>query len=213
MSQPANRVTYIAGNLTSDDWLQHRQKLRVGSSTDEWLEASSIYLRQRLVDRYFLPIKAIQSGGTYRGEGFSIVSIQCALLEFLAALRGGLIHRSKIKKAKLKPWEYTSSGSMLCGFLCRQRPFKSWFDEDTAADFYSSVRCPLLHETRTRNGWVIWAKNPMPDGAPIDVAAKVVYRDDLQAVIETYVDDYCQTLLRSAALQTSFIRKFDDFAA
>ena len=61
-------------------------------------------------------------------------------------------------------------------------PFKDEFNEDQARDFYISVRCGLLHEARTKNGWTIWAKH---GSRIIDAtgAQKILYRDDFQKAL------------------------------
>ena len=55
-------------------------------------------------------------------------------------------------------YEYSSSSDIFISFLTNRMPFKDEFNKDQARDFYISVRCGLLHEARTKNGWTIWAK-------------------------------------------------------
>ena len=66
--------------------------------------------------------------------------------------------------------------------LTNRMPFKDEFNEDQARDFYISVRCGLLHEARTKNGWTIWAKH---GSRIIDAtgAQKILYRDDFQKAL------------------------------
>ncbi|MBX4967799.1 hypothetical protein [Rhizobium binae] len=81
--------TYIAGKLTGDDWRKCKAKLVVGADEEDWASAYQDFFRQRLKLRYLDPIKLLGAPGGWQGEGFSIVSIQCALIEFLAASRSG----------------------------------------------------------------------------------------------------------------------------
>jgi hypothetical protein len=49
---------------------------------------------------------------------------------------------------------------LIISFLMTRTPFKEDFKtENMARDFYEGVRCGLLHEARTKNGWTIWAKD------------------------------------------------------
>ncbi|MEH7906223.1 hypothetical protein V7798_00780 [Rhizobium laguerreae] len=200
--------TYIAGNLTVEDWENQKRILTIGGSPDSWADAFDNFFLQRLKLRYFRPIEFIQKNGDWRGEGFSMVSLQCALIEFLAATRNGMKYRHLKRGEVLGQFEYTKSGTVFCQFLQDEMPFKRWFDENSAADFYSSVRCALLHEARTKSGWRIWRT-----GAPaVDTARKIVFCDFLQEAIGAYVDEYGRRLLDDATLQSAFIRKFDDLA-
>jgi hypothetical protein len=151
----------------------------------------------------------LNTNGTWQGEGFSIVSIQCALIEFLAAARAGKKYRYLRAGEVLGPHEYNRSGDLFRSFLSTVAPFSTSFDAAAAADFYQSVRCALLHEARTRNGWRLWVSG----SAPIDAMRKMVYREALQRAIDDYVDAYGRDLTTDQSLQEAFVRKFDDLAS
>lgn len=59
---------------------------------DDWAYAFEVCLKARIQSRYLAPIIELQNG-PYQGEGFTILTIQCALIEFLAALRRGWNYR------------------------------------------------------------------------------------------------------------------------
>lgn len=208
MTRETDRTTYIAGKLTTDHWRTFKATLVVGGDAEPWADAFDNYLRQRLHLRYLRPIQLLQSNGTWEGEGFSIVSVQCALIEFLAALRKGENYRHLKRGETLGPHEYNRSGDLFRDFLATEQPFNAWFTPDTAADFYASIRCALLHEARTKNGWIIWGSSAVP----VDAGRKIVYRDTLQSTILDYVESYGQALLTDQPLQEAFIRKFDNLA-
>ncbi len=199
----------LAGSLTEFDWQNMKTKLvntNVSNEPDLWAEAYERFFRQRLSLRYLKPIELIQKKGTWEGEGFTIVSIQCALIEFLAAIRKGKNYKHG---GQLGPYEYSRSRDLFVDFLSSVQPFCRWFSDATATDFYGSVRCALLHEACTRNGWTIWATgNP-----PIDAERKKVFRNDLQNELEEYVNDYGNSLLNDRLLQKAFVRKFDCLAS
>ena len=200
--------TYIAGKLTTDDWRKAKSALVVGGSPDEWASVYESFFRQRLVLRYLNPIELLTKNGSWEGEGFSIVSIQCALIEFLAATRAGAKYRFLKKGETLGAYEYSSSSGLFQQFLSGVTPFSNSFDANSAKEFYQSIRCGLLHEARTQNGWRLWVSGTKP----INTASKVVYRDALHSCITTYLEAYGKALLGDQKLQEAFIRKFDDLS-
>jgi hypothetical protein len=200
---------HIAGSLTTDDWKAFRASLIPGSDPAIWERAFADYFHGRLSSRYLDPIKILQENGTFQGEGFSIAAIQCSLIEFLESTVQGKSYRLFVKGAPaLGPHEYGRSSEMFETFLLKRTPFNSEFDDATAHDFYEGVRCGLLHEARTKNGWVIWAKH---GGRIIEVtgAQKIVYRDDFQKALLDFVAWYKTALTSDPVTQEAFMRKFD----
>ncbi|WP_026784846.1 hypothetical protein [Pleomorphomonas koreensis] len=208
MAADIDRTTRIAGKLTAEDWSAFKAILVVGGDARLWGQAFENYLWQRLQLRYLHPIRLLQLNGTWEGEGFSILSIQCALIEFLAALRKGQNYRHIKRGENLGAHEYSKSGKLFVEFLSTTKTFDTWFPSDVAEDFYSSIRCALLHEARTKNGWIIWGTG----ACPIDAGRKIVYRDTLQCVILDYIEAYRQSLRGDLSLQEAFFRKFESLA-
>jgi hypothetical protein len=198
--------TYIAGWKTVDDWRFFRQALVIGGEAIQWQKAFDEYFGARLRLRYLDPIEVLQKNGTYSGEGFSIVAIQCTLIEFLESTLQGITYRYLRKGETLGRYEYTSSSDLFVSFLSKRIPFANDFDEDQAKDFYVGVRCGLLHEARTKNGWRVWADGA---GGVINYQKRIVYRDKFQASLLEFVSWYGRVLPANAALQEAFIRKFD----
>lgn len=200
--------TFVSGWKTDKDWLAFRPHLVAGADVATWAAAFEDYFRPRLALRYLDPIKVLQDNGTYQGEGFSIAAIQCTLIEFLESARQGLKYHYLRNGEKLGPNEYSSSKNIFVTFLCNREPFSNTFDEISAVDFYAGVRCGLLHEAQTKNGWKIRAKGS--DGDIVaDVKERIVYRDNFQSALLSYVESYKSALLLDAGLQSAFVRKFD----
>ncbi|TYC64486.1 hypothetical protein FMN50_00475 [Rhodobacterales bacterium] len=209
MTDISNAENYIAGNRTVQDWHDFKTKL---ADADEvvWAEAFEEYFKARLNLRYLEPIKMLQDHGTFRGEGFSIVAIQCTLIEFLAALTKGCNYRYlKRGDPPLGPHEYSRSRDLFVDFLSTNPPFSGVFTGALAEDFYGNIRCGLLHEAATKNGWKVWASGSQI----IDANRKIMWRDNLQEAINIYIEQYGQKLLTDKQLQEAFIRKFDYLAS
>lgn len=185
------------GSKTITDWKALRAKLVPGGDGVLWHEASHSYFLEGLSLRYLDPINVIQDNGTFQGEGFSIVAIQCTLIEFLESTAKGLSYRYLRSGERLGQYEYSSSEDLFVSFLCGRRPFAKEFDDQLAQDFYGGVGCGLLHEARTKNGWSIWAEGS--SGNVISATAKIVYRN-MAALLE-YIDWYKGALLSDILLQ------------
>lgn len=199
---------FVAGSLTAKHWKTFKAQLMPGASQALWQKAFDDYFLKRLSLRYLEPIRILQANGTFQGEGFSIVAIQCTLIEFLASTVEGKNYRfRRANDPPLTAIEYSKSNELFVRFLSQNPPFSGNFDEGIAQDFYVGVRCGLLHEARTKNGWKIWAQST--DGAAIDAQSKIVFRDSLQEMLLQFVADYGKRLLSDGPLQEALIRKFD----
>ena len=199
----------IAGNLRPADWKKRKSELNNGGSNELWEKTFNEFLEKRISLRYLKPIKIIQDNAKLQGEGFTIVSIQCALIEFLAALIIGKNYKYTRCGKSLTQYEYSNSNELFCNFLVSEEPFKNWFlNKDSAKNFYENVRCALLHEARTKNGWRILASGDKG----VDVQKKIVWRNALQGAIEGYIQSYGQLLKQDKSVQEAFIRKFDHLA-
>ncbi len=199
----------ISGNSTVADWKKMKTRLTVGRP-DNWKQAYDKFFRQRLETRYFKPIRVLTKDGDRVGEGLSITALQCTLIEFLASTLEGKSykHCRPGTKTKCGEYEYSDSSKMFINFLCSATPFRNYFNSKRRADnFYKNVRCALLHEARTKDGWRILAVSS--SGDPIDWDNKIVYRNNLHSAFEEFVVWYGKCLPDCDELQKAFIRKFD----
>lgn len=115
----------ISGQHDVEDWKKLRKDL-IGSSvtTTNWEDAFDFFY-ERINTRFLKPINTVQTHGDGEGEGFSIVSLQCILIEFLeVALYQGKNHT---KKEIPEPNEYKNSGDLFAAFLTKRKPFESQF--------------------------------------------------------------------------------------
>jgi len=199
--------TQIAGWKTAADWQVTRSTLVVGGDSGAWQKAFKDYFEERLRLRYLNPIGILKKHGTLQGEGFSILATQCSLIEFLESTVQGLTYRHLRRGETLGAFEYNDSGTLFKHFLCKRHPFASQFTEPLATDFYLSIRCGLLHEARTKNGWKVWAEGP--PAKILDGAKRVVYRNNFQVALDEFIAWYDKALLSETELQDAFIRKFD----
>ena len=198
---------YITDSKTIDDWRAIREKLHHSSDELIWRKAFIDFFWGRIDSRYLNPIKQIREKDFYLGYGFSMLTILCSLVEFLESTYKGEKYRF-CRDAELEEFEYNKSKKCFVDFLTTKNPFSARFNEDSAIDFYSSVRCGLLHEASTKNGWKVWGRSETGK-VIVCVETKKVYRDDFELAVKEYIRNYGDELVSSKELQNAFIRKFD----
>ena len=198
---------YIAGYKTPKDWTAFRERLENEGTKRLWRQAFQEYFIKRLELRYLHPIEILRENGTFVGEGFSIMAILCSLIEFLESTYQGKLYKFKRNNKQLGENEYSSSKEMFISFLINRKPFSDIFNETSAKEFYENIRCGLLHEASTKGGWKIRAKND--SGLLIDEVQKIVYRDNFEAAIRQYIENYGKELEVNKERQEAFIRKFN----
>lgn len=202
----------IAGKKTNEQWNEFQKQLVPGENENLWREAYEDYFFERLKLRYFDPIKQIAANPVLNGEGFSIMAILCTLVEFLESTRQGKDYKYwRPGKPALDEYEYYESKKYFTNFLRDQSPFDEYFnDNDLRADFYEGVRCGLLHEARTKNGWKIRVAGTRKSSDQIiDAEQKLVYWDNFKLAFDRYLDVYKGELISDAELQKAFHRKLN----
>lgn len=203
-----NEDHYISGWNTPSDWAEFRTKLIQQGTEKDWEKAFKEYYKTRLDFRYLDPVNLLQENGTYLGEGFSIMTILCSLIEFLESTYQGKIYKYVKNENQLEEHEYCSSRSMFISFLINRAPFSEEFNDEKANEFYKNIRCGLLHEASTNGGWRIWARSE--NGRKfIDFREKKVFRDEFKSAINQFISQYANELRTNVELQNAFIRKYD----
>lgn len=204
-------TTYIAGRKTVLDWLTIRPTLNDFTNSVVWDTVFTDYFHTRLKDRYLDPINSIKQDGCYSGEGFSIMTIICSLIEFLETTYQGINYRYvRRHDPPLGQFEYSVSGQIFVDFLTQRQPFSTHFNNALAQSFYSNVRCGLLHEARTNGKRTIWGKSSSNILAETTATEIIVYRDDFYDALTNFVSTHYKTdLLASDDRKRAFLRKFD----
>lgn len=210
-----------------DTWMNIRSSLNGqyelnANTLDNWNEAVEIF-SERLQKFYITPINELKI--KYEGQGFVIVTAQCALIETFAAFKEGKIYSDRDEDEIY----YKKSRKLFVDFLESETFFQGNFgsgNRPRAKTFYSDVRCGLLHETKTRLDWIIKAdvgeyvkgfpqrKDITRETFIIQLSGKnVIFRNQLQKALEDYFDQYKKDLKKSGVeyekLRRLFARKLD----
>lgn len=212
------------------EWTKIREKLNQTYKYDiTWEQAIGLF-NKRLKRKYFDPVQLIINGKTLKGEGFTIVTVQCALIEMFAAFRQGKIFNHN-KTSSSPKYEYKESQKMFTSLLRTATIFQDNFwklnsknkkviDQPyNASDFYKYVRCGLMHEARTKDNWHITAT---PSSKKVKTEKKFIvtdngkikiYRTVLHYRLLEYLTEYSGELRQDTTdgkfLRKNFARKLD----
>ena len=201
----------IAGHRSDRRWARLKAQLQANPSRKLWESAYQNFYLKRIETRYLNPIRAIGKSDTESGEGFSIVALLCTLVEFLESCeRGFNFHFVGRTGYRLQQYEYSEStaSTYFRDFLRNRAPFSQEFPANLIDGFYRDVRCGLLHEARTKGGWMISTRSSKALVHQKRTSI-VLYRHRLLACFEQYFQDYRHRLLMVQATQEALIRKFD----
>jgi len=214
-----------------NDWTKIRATINQKYDYDDsWEEAIKLF-ENRVNRKFFDPIELIIKGKALKGEGFTIVMVQCALIEMFAAFREGKIFNHRRSSSSPK-YEYNKSQQMFTNLLRSAKIFKDNFWELTptkkvvidkpfsAEEFYTNVRCGLMHEARTKGNWHITA-TPLNKSVKTEKQFLIleggkikIYRTVLHHRLIEYLTDYLDELRKTdndgKELRKFFARKLDN---
>lgn len=203
----------IAGELTIKDWEDLEKKLKLNYE-NHWAEAYN-YFETRINTRYLIPIAAIINIRPIQGEGFSIVNLQCSMIETIESFIDGWMHTHPIfinsKGGILK------NNEKLFKSFFKREPFNKYSQRINGEKFYKNVRCALLHETQTRNNWKIRKGTTGGKAFEFDGEFKIIYRDNFQKDIILLLEKYKDAIIKceefgdisTCELRENFIAKMN----
>lgn len=145
-------------------------------------------IKDRFSERYILPFK----DNKFK-HGFCIMAVSCLMIETLESFWEG--------------WPNTDNKSekAFCDFFDRSNrliDFKGYSKE-----FYKHVRCGILHQAETTNGWRIRRK-----GELFDKYTKTINATRFIKILEEELDDYCDKLNKfdwNSKIWTNLLKKMN----
>lgn len=108
------------------NWLIIRNKLNQNYFYDDNWEDAIILFDNRLKQKFFNPLQQIIDKKPLKGEGFSILTVQCALIEMFAPFRKGKIFNHNRTNTSPR-YEYKESQKMFTSLLRTASVFKDNF--------------------------------------------------------------------------------------
>lgn len=164
------------------------------------------FLRERYKERFFDPLRCLRKAtGSRQGYGFAIMSLCCLLVETIECFRQGLpsshdrelrdLERLQVNNKapagyRLQgPFNQINSRRVFEDFFER-REHQRYFPRVDGDEFYKHIRCGLLHQAQTTNGWRIIRTGKFWDGS-----AKTINRDEFATRLEECFENYLKALL------------------
>src|SRR5207302_1438686 len=177
----------IAPGIEAADW--KALKLDDAASND-WKMAVDI-LERRIVQRFIEPtdhlIRAEDSKpAAERRFGFTILAIDCLLVETLGAFLDGL----QDTRGK--------SEAIFCRFLTTRPSFAAEFTADAAKQFYKEFRCGILHQAEIGGDSRVWSVGPL---IRVDGGKIVVNRNKFHETLKTEFQNYLSEIRNPANVQ------------
>jgi hypothetical protein len=214
----------ISTSFTRTQWLAIRQELKDKGLIDKkWIDAIRL-LRERVNVRYLDPLEIlITHDKSSKSAGFSIATIECALMEFIAALIEGRLFKKPLSPTDNTHRFYSDSALVYSRFLRTSIIFGQYFSSPNnnpsfrPDDFYKNVRCALIHEAQTKNGWEIKIfgrtkdndlKNKIIFQLDNTTGKKILYRTALFYSLRDYFNHYCNVELIENTPKGRVLRKF-----
>lgn len=156
--------TELARGFTIRDY----ERARDSQPPDRTAIAEAIH--HRFMERYIAPVS-----GPPR-HGFTIMAVSCLMIEALESFRQG--------------WEHTDrrSRDAFCLFFSGVEPFRVL--ESYAGTFYDNVRCGILHQAETTDGWRI-----RRDSSPLlDPVARTINAEQFLEALRQVLQEFCDHL-------------------
>ncbi|OLF75184.1 hypothetical protein AWH60_11215 [Pseudoalteromonas haloplanktis] len=138
----------IASGFTAQEW--HDLELDP-TKKDNWEVAIDV-VKRRISERYIEPVDALlklEADKKYKTRrfGFSVVAIDCLLIETLQSFIDGT-----------KETKRGNGRRVFVNYLAKGDVLGKYFSEELAGRFYNEYRNGLLHQAETKNKALIWSE-------------------------------------------------------
>lgn len=131
------------------------------------------FIRRRFNERFLAPFETIPSS---LRSGFAQMAVCCLMIETLESFYKGWKSTSGVK-----------GSDVFEGFFTRVRYFHDF--QGLGGEFYTNIRCGILHQAETTSGWLVRRR-----GNLVDKSNKIINADKFIKFLGQSLDDYCQEL-------------------
>lgn len=185
----------IAGELTIKDWEDLEEKL-VPNNNELW-GLAFIFFEERIRTRYLNPINAVFDLKLNNGEGFAVLNLQCSLIETIESFINGWIYEHP-NIIKISGGYLQGNYEIFISFFHNHIGFKEM--ENEGSEFYRNVRCACLHETQTKNKWLVRSDNQQTKiFFKNENGEKIIFRENFQKALENSISDYKKAIIEGAS--------------
>lgn len=135
------------------------------------------FIKCRLSSRYLEPFEGkSECMDKSKKSGFAMMACYCLFIETLQAFREG---RDQTERKH--------NDCVFCHFFTNEAEKPLGVFKNIAADFYKNVRCGILHQGETYNGWKIRREGDLFNAETKTINAKK-FGKALKEVLERYVE-------------------------
>ena len=139
------------------------------------------FIKCRLSSRYLEPF---EKQNKITKSGFAMMACYCLFMETLQAFREG--------KDRTKSQQ---NNCTFCHFFRNEAEYTLGIFEDIAIDFYKNIRCGILHQGETSNGWKI-----RRDGDLFNTETKTINANKFGGALKEVLERYVECLKTDDAL-------------
>lgn len=187
----------IAPGVDASEW--QALSLENPASTD-WSKAVQI-LEARIRDRFIEPIDYLIAAedskpATKRRFGFTVLAVDCLLVETLGAFIDGLEDTDGKSK------------DTFCKFLTKRPLFSPDFPQPLAEKFYKEFRCGILHQAEIGGQSKVWSVGPMirTEGDKV-IVNRNMFHQQLKKEFRIYLTELEDS--KNSELRKNFRKKMD----
>lgn len=137
------------------------------------------FVRQRYDERFIAPFK-----NNSLKHGFSMMAVSCLMVESLISMQNGVNETSDLKSSENKKI-YPSI--LFEEFFTNSEHLNSF--TGLGYEFYSNIRCGILHQAESTNGWKI-----RRDGELVNKTDKIINATRFLKALELELNDYLTLL-------------------
>lgn len=136
-------------------------------------QAIAAFIVERFDERYFNPVMNSSSK-----HGFTMMAVGCLVIETLESFYQGLLDTKG------------HSRRMFTDFFARETPLKPF---GNVGDFFTDIRCGILHQAEIRGGWRITRKidAPLLDSVDKIINTELFIRELRVAVLKCSFSPRC----------------------
>jgi len=164
--------TFLSSSVTISDY----RRFQEGKDR----ESISNFIMERFTERYIRPLRVDPA----KKHGFCTMAICCLMIEALESFwRGWPTTKRKSEKAFCLFFQRCKDQGLQLGIFS---------DSTLADDFYEGVRCGILHQAETTNGWRIRREGPL-----YDPETKTINATEFHNELKKALQLYCDTLKQS----------------
>jgi hypothetical protein len=179
-------LTTKSGSVTVEDYERWRDEKEEGK-----VKLATL-IKERLRERYIDPVEGMR---LEQKNGFAIMALSCLLIETLESFYRG--------------WPKSPNSNLaFCGFFDRHANLLPEF-KGHAQSFYANVRCGILHQGETTQGWTITRQA----GASLfEPASLVIHATKFNRILGTAIDQYSKALETTSLsddLWKNFVKKMN----